>query len=353
MDNSAIAELHRKWWKRENEEILVSNYFPLNTPYGGLDIDVPPSQMAMRKKANAMAVAEADVPSDTLNVQGVGFGPALLPALAGAGFEYDANTSWSVHAYDSANLAKVNAFDSEHPLWQKYIRRLEPLLENWSWDTFLPSLADYLGPMDIVAGLIGSEKLAIELYDNPGDVRRLAMDAARLLSEAINYEIELHRKAGLIDGVTDVFSVWLPGRGVRLSEDFSTLVGPDQYNEFFHEPDSYVCSSFDSVFMHVHSGAAQCIPGFIGVERMGAIEFGNDPNGPGVDDRIETARLVQGKGLPLQMTSWNIRLMEEEILKMVKSLDHRGLLVRFQTDSIGEARDLYGLIKNASAAPHP
>ncbi|HBC88279.1 MAG TPA: hypothetical protein DCZ94_15110 [Lentisphaeria bacterium] len=345
MHNRLIAEQHRKWWKRETPEILISNYFPVKMPYGGLDIDIPPSLMAMRKKANAEAIAAAGVPSDTLNVQAVNFGPALLPALAGAGFEYDASTSWSVHAFDSANLAKVNTFDPNHPLWRKYIQRLEPLLENWSWDTYLPSLADYLGPLDIVAGLIGSEKLAMELYDNPEDVKRLAMDAAKLLSEAINFELDLHRKAGLADGVTDVFSIWLPGRGVRLSEDFSTLVGPDQFQEFFLEPDSYVCENFDSVFMHVHSGAIQCLPGFVDVRKMGAIEFGNDPNGPGIDDRIEAGKLVQKKGLPLQMTSWNIKLKEEEVLKIIKSLDPRGLLVRFQMDSIEEARELYKLIK--------
>ncbi|HCE45256.1 MAG TPA: hypothetical protein DET40_17085 [Lentisphaeria bacterium] len=346
MDNRSIAELHKKWWKRENSQILVSNYFPVRIPCGGLDIEIPPSQMAARKMANAAAIADAGVPSDTLNVQAVNFGPALLPAMAGAGFEYDAHTSWSVHAYDSANLAKVETFDPKHPLWQKYIQRLEPLLENWRWDTYLPSLADYLGPMDIVAGLIGSEKLAMELYDNPDDVKRLAADAAKLLSETISCELELHRKAGLADGVTDGFSVWLPGRGVRLSEDFSTLVGPGQFQEFFHQPDSYVCEKFDSVFMHVHSGASQCLPGFLDVRKMGAIEFGNDPNGPGTDDRIEAGKLVQKKGHPLQFSSWNIRLDKEEILKIVKSLDPKGLLVRFQTDSIEEARDLYNMIKN-------
>ena len=345
MDNKSIAELHRKWWKRENDRILVSNYFPVIMPYGGLEIDIPPSQMVTRKKANDEAVAEAGVPSDTLNVQGVSFGPAIMPALAGAGFEYDTHTSWSVPAYDSAKLAKVNTFDPRHPIWQKYIQRLEPLLENWSWDTYLPSLADYLGPMDIVAGLIGSEKLAMELYDNPEDVKRLAMDAAKLLSEAIDFELKLHRKAGLTDGVTDVFSVFLPDRGVRLSEDFSTLVGPDQFQEFFHEPDSYVCKNFDSVFMHIHSGAIQCLPGFLEVGGMGAIEFGNDPNGPSVDERIEAGKLVQKKGLPLQITSWNIKLDNHEIRRIKSSLDPKGLLVRFQTDSIEEANSLYKLIK--------
>lgn len=347
MDNRAIAELHEKWWRRENPEILVSNYFPVKTPYGGLDIEIPPSQMAVRKKANADAISAADVPSDTLNVQAVNFGPALLPALAGAGFEYDAHTSWSVQAYASANLAKVSTFNPRHPLLEKYIRRLEPLLENWSWDTYLPSLADYLGPLDIVAGLIGSEKLAVELYDNPEDVRRLASDAAKLLAEAIAFELELHRKAGLTDGVTDTFGVWLPGKGVRLSEDFSTLVGPEQFREFFHAPDSYICENMDSVFMHVHSGAIQCLPGFLDVRKMGAIEFGNDPNGPGLDDRIDAGRLVQQKGLPLQMTSWNIRLKEEEVLKIVRALDPKGLLLRFQTDSAEEARELHHLIKSA------
>ncbi len=328
MTNQEKIALHLVWWRRENPAPLVAPYIPVAAPYGGLDIEVPPAQIAARKLANAEV--EAGLPGDTLIVAGVEFGPAFLPALAGAGFAHDGHTSWSSPAFHSAAEASVPHFDPQHPLFVAYRRRLEPLLEHWSWDNYLPGLADYLGPMDIIAGLLGPETLAIEMLDNPEAVRRLAQDAAAFMAEVLDYERDLQRQAGVPGGVTDNFGVWLPGMGVRTSEDFAVLVGPAQFDDFFVEADSRAYANSDHVFMHVHSAACRNMPGFLKTRAIGAIELGNDPNGPDLTTRLETARLIQASGRSLQFGSWEIPLPAAEIERAMTALDPRGLLVRFQ-----------------------
>ena len=328
MTNREKAELHKTWWRRENAAPLVAPYIPSASPYGGLDIEVPPASIVARKKANAEV--EAGLPGDTLIVAGVEFGPAFLPALAGAGFEHDGHTSWSIPAFRSAAEASVRPFDPAHPLFREYRRRLDSLLEHWSWDTYLPGLADYLGPLDITAGLLGPETLAVELLDNPQAVRRLAHEAAAFMAEVLDYERDLHRQAGLQGGVTDNFGVWLPGRGVRASEDFAALVGPVQFDDFFVEADTRAYANSDHVFMHVHSAACRNMPGFLRTRAIGAIELGNDPNGPDLSARLESAQLIQASGRALQFGSWEIPLPAAEIERAMRTLAPRGLLVRFQ-----------------------
>lgn len=328
---------------------LVAPYIPATFAYGGLDIAVPPTEIAARKKADS-AVA-AGLPGDLLTVASVNFGPAFLPALTGAGFEHDGHTSWSVPAFHTADEAKVRPFDPNHPLFVEYRRRLESLLENWSWDTYLPGLADYLGPVDIAAGLLGPETLAMEMLDNPEAVRRLAGETARFVADALDFEQDLHRQAGVPGGTTECFCVWLPGRGARLSEDFAALVGPEPFDTVFVEADMLACRHCDHVFMHVHSAACRNIPGFLRNPAIGAIELGNDPNGPGLDERLAAARLIQQSGRALQFGSWDIPLPAAEIERAMKSLDPAGLIVRFQLRPGEDAAEHIAWVKSLSSVP--
>jgi hypothetical protein len=269
----------------------------------------------------------------------------MVPAIAGTGFSHSDHTSWAEPVAAKITDVKINKFDRNHPLWVAYERRLEELLKHWSWDSYLPSLADYVGPMDILSGMLGPANLSIAMMDEPDEVRKRAMDAADFLRDMIGYEVSLHRSAGMTEGVTDCFGIWLEGTGVRGSEDFSALVGLEHFRNFFVAPLSRVYTSLNSCFLHTHSAAIQCMPGILEVDNLGGIELGNDPGGPGLEQRIAAGRLVQQAGKPLQMGSWNIPLSLADMEHIVTSLEPQGLMVRFETRSQSEARDLYQAVK--------
>ena len=342
MDQRRTVERQRRWWRRENPEVLVGHYFPVEVPYGGLDNDVAPQDIGWRKRANAeaeMKAAEA-AGSDMLVVEGVEFSVAMVAAIAGAGYARDQHTSWAVPVAEQIGDVRVKSFDRGDTLWVEYERRLENLLKHWAWDSYLPGLADYLGPMDILSGMLGPQNLAMAMVEEPEEVTKRALDAADFLKEMIGYEVGLHHSAGLREGVTDNFGVWLEGTGVRGSEDFAALVGLDHFRQFFVEPLSRVYESLDSCFLHTHSAAIQCFPGILEVRNLGAVELGNDPSGPGWEKRVAAGRLVQAAGKPLQMGSWNIPLPRAQMEAIVRELDPRGLMVRFQATGVAEAREL-------------
>jgi len=340
--NKKRIELQKKWWKRTNQHPLIYVYAPIEWPYGGLDINVKPREIHKRKLADADA--EYSLPSDKLIVATVNFGVGLIPALAGAGFGYDKHMSWSIPVFDSIKKIKINSFSPGNPLFQKYIERLTPLLENWSYETYIPGMADYLGPMDILSGLIGQTKLSFELYDNPEVVKHYAMEAAIFLKEMVHYENDLFRKAGLNKGVTDIFRLWLPESGIRMSEDFSALVGEKHFREYFIKPVSVLTKSVNSSVMHTHSAAYRCMKGFLDIPKLSAIEFGRDPNGPSLEDRIKTVNLIQENGFPVQMSELE-PLSQEEINLIINNLKPNGLLLHLTSQSLSEAWDIYKRLK--------
>lgn len=348
MSNRSVADLHRLWWARANPRPLVGVFAPVDVPYHGLDLDVPPSAIAERKRRNAEALAA--VPGDKLAVASVNFSTAFVPALAGAGFAHDAHTSWALPSAERIQEVRVRPFDPGHALFQAYLARLEPLLATWSWDTFLPGLADYLGPMDILAGLLGPEALALAMLDDPAAVRRHALDAARFLRDMLDYELRLHRQAGLTEGCTDVFSTYLPGRGVRYSEDVSALVGEEHFRDVFLEADAAWIAGLDSVFLHTHSAALACLPAVLDMPGLGAVEISNDPNGPPLHALIEAGRRVQAAGKPLQVSNWEHPLTDAEIRQLMAGLAPAGLCVTLQASSLPEAHRLYALASQAGTA---
>ncbi len=339
MGNRECIITHRQWWTRTHPHPLVGLFAPVPVPFGGLDIDVPPDQIVARKRRNAEALA--CVPGDKLAVATVNFSTAFVPSLAGAGFAYDAHTSWALPVASRIQDVKVMAFDPRHLRFEAYLRRLEPLLAAWSWETFLPGLADYLGPLDILAGMLGPEALAVAMLDEPALVRDRARAAAGMLRAMLDYELNLHRQAGLTDGVTDVFATWLPGRGVRFSEDVSSLVGERHFRELFVEADAAAIAGLDSVFLHMHSVALPCLPAILEMPNLGAIELSNDPNGPPLDVLIAAGQRIQAAGKPFQLSNWNHPLTEAEIRRALERLDPRGLCITLQAASLAHARELF------------
>lgn len=345
MHTSETIAQHLTWWKKTNATPLVANYVPHKVPCPGLDIGVDPAHIVRRKQANAEA--SAPYAEEALVVARADFGPAFLPAVAGAGFEHDEHTSWNHPAYNELHEAHVAPFDPERPLYQDYLNRLKPLLECGWTELFLPGMSDVLGPLDIVAALVGSENLAIGLYEEPDEVRRLAFEAVDFLKGALTFEWELFARAGFSEGLTEAFAIWMPGRGLRPSEDVATLVGPNHIEQFFLEADSQVFELADSVFFHIHSAAKAALPILLQSRNLGAVELGRDPNGPDLPVRLNMARLIQSHNLSLQFSSWEIPMADDEIIETVQSLNPQGLLLRFQADSPEHSQHIHALIDQA------
>ncbi len=342
MDQRHLIPLHLAWWNRTNRRPLVANWAPLDLPYTGLDLHVPPEAIAERKAANA--AVEATIQQDLLVTQRVDFGPALIPALAGAGFQDDGRTSWNHPVAETCAQVRIPAFDPGHPLWVAYCARRDRMLDAWAWDRYLPAHTNNVGPVDILAGILGPDRLAAEVMDDPQGVAELALQAADFFIAVMDAELAALQARGPADGATDLYQIWLPGRGCRLTEDFSVLVGPRQVRDCFQPADRRVAAAFDSILFHTHSGAWRSVVDLVRIGGRTAVEFGTDPGRPGLAERISTTVKLQAEGLPVQYGSWRHPLTDAEIAEVVRGLDPRGLMIRLWAGSVDEAKRLHDLV---------
>jgi hypothetical protein len=357
LTNQDRIRLHQAWWAHTNEVPLALIYMPsLPPPTGesapaatipaqrrGLDIDLPPEELVLRKLAGIEA--QYRVPKETLVVARTNFATALIPAMLGAGFEYNEHTSWAIPTASSIRGVRITRFDPQQPLFRAYIERQAALLAHWSWDTYLPANEAYLGPLDLLAGLLGPQQLCMDLFDHPDHVKGKALEAAHFLIDMVNYELALFRKAGFTDGTPCAFSYWLPGSGFLFSEDFCALVSRKHYAEFFLEADIAFCRAVDSAFLHVHSAGAQCLPAILDNPYLRGVELANDAGNRDIRVVVDGAKLVQARRLPMQVSSWEHPLEDWEMRLVLDELDPHGLLVAFQARTIEEAHDLYRLTK--------
>ena len=308
-----------------------------------MDVEVKPSEIVKRKLANLQACQ--GVPADDVPVAFPDFGPAFLPALAGAGFQYDGHTTWAIPCAQNIADLKIRSFDPDMPLWRHFMELFEPILACWSWDTYLPSVAVMTGPMDILAGMLGPQTLALEMHENPEAVLARAMDAAHLFNEVLEAQIHLLRAAGLTEGMADWMRTWMPGRGVCYSEDFAALCGPDHFRQFFLQPNAEIMPRLDHAYLHLHSGALSCLPAVLELHGLAALELSNDPSGPPMDALVLAGQRIQAAGIRLQMSNWEHPLSRGELDKLLAGVDPRGLKITLQASSLEEAVYLYNYVK--------
>jgi hypothetical protein len=281
---------------------------------------------------------------------GVNFATALFPAAAGAQYTFDRHTSWTIPTAQRAGDITIPKFDPNQPLFSKYIERLEAVLAHWSWDTYLPVLPGHDGPGDILSAFLGPELLAIELYQSPDDVKAAAEAATDFMCDAIEYEKKLFESAGVTGWMATTFNTYQPGWATVFVEDFTALIGPGHYCEFFLECDRRIVAQFDSVLFHTHSAGYKNIAEMLKLPDTVAIEFGNDPKGPGTADRIPIVQSILDDGRPAICGSWDIPLPQAEMEMLVAHLPPQGLDLRFQCATAAEAIDVYQWVKAAYGA---
>jgi hypothetical protein len=80
------------------------------------------------------------------------------------------------------------------------------------------------------------------------------------------------------------------------------------------------------------------------------MEIANDINNRDIRVVIEAAKQVQARGLPLQVSSWEHPLEDDEVDLILSELDPRGLIVALQARSVEEAAALYARV---TGAPYP
>jgi hypothetical protein len=299
-------------------------------PSGGASSRYPNCDNDLRVEdviAKGRLRASRRIDDDFFPVARVYFGTAMLVALAGGDFSCNGATTWAHPTADSAVGLEIPPLDEDLPIWRNYAKKFRALRDAEIPGVML-GLPDLIGPLDIAAGLLGSEQLAVDMMLEPESVAAMLAKCAELWKQVFDFHV---RELGSVGGgMVTMFDNFMPGCSALWSEDFSALIGPETYRNFGMALDGDLARHLDSSILHVHSAAGRCLPAIKNIENLSAVEISNDPNGPPLANILEWAAEIQKAGKSVMLSNWEHPLSDSDVDTILQTLDPSRLLVTLQ-----------------------
>ena len=145
------------------------------------------------------------------------------------------------------------------------------------WEEFIPvKMRGADGPSDI-ANAIRESEIFYDIYDSPEALAEMMAFCAK----AVNFTLDLQRAEAtkIADGCISGFGLWMPGKCMgQLSEDLSTMLSPELYEEHFLPALKACVADCDMAMLHVHSLGHRMIPFFSEIQKIRLMEISSDPN---------------------------------------------------------------------------
>ncbi len=174
------------------------------------------------------------------------YGPGVVAAFLGGDFRIQDDTTWISPpktkegiSFNTLPLDEITiTHNPVHPLWRRIYGLTAGAVILWK-DRVSVGITDLGGNLDILASLIGSERLAMEMLDNPEQVERLCREIRRAW---MYYYDQLY---ALIDvdsiGCSCWAAVWAPERYYMFQSDFAYMISPEMFRRFVI-PDLQACA---------------------------------------------------------------------------------------------------------------
>jgi len=205
------------------------------------------------------------------------------------------------------------------------------------------------GPIDVVAGMIGTDRACMEFYDHPEQMQRLIDICATAWQEL---SLRLQRiippfHEGYVCGGRWIYA---PEPCTYSSEDSTSFLSMTLFRRFLLPADMAIAQTFPYGFVHRHSVSRQNIAGLLEMNPNWAIEITMDPTGASVSEMLPLFRELQERRRPIVIFGLN---EEEGIAELVDGISPRGICIIVQADTREDASQLIRVAKGLQSAPIP
>ncbi len=209
---------------------------------------------------------------DTLPVAWPNLGPDVFASFYGCPLEFDdSGTSWSRPILDDWSKVDEVRLDRGHPFLRRLVEMSDALLEVGRGH-FLTGITDLHPGGDCLAALRGPQNLALDLLDHPAEVKALLARVEADFFEVYDLFDQRLRAAGM------PITTWTPllseGRYYLPSNDFSILIGPQMFADFFLPGIIRQCRFLDRSLYHLDGpGALRHLEHLLEIPELDAIQF--------------------------------------------------------------------------------
>jgi hypothetical protein len=187
----------------------------------------------------------------------------------------------------------------ENPWAQKLLEFLDSLVQH-SRGRFACGPTLMRGPADICSALRGGTEMALDLYDHPENIRRLAALAAEVWIEVGKAQLDLvpESENGYMAGCAGL-RCWMPHKGIWLQDDAVSLLSPRFYREMFLPEVRRIAAEFPAIAFHLHGNTLWPVDLILSVDEIDVLELNYDVGVCILEDVIGAWKKIQQRGKPV------------------------------------------------------
>lgn len=321
-----IEETHQAWWDHDLERPLIyftNVYESGRAPkvpgrHGFLSnygIDAPVSRILDHYLATQ---AGRRFPGDSFPCWFINFGAGILAEPLGATLHSTLETVW-FEPPDGADLGTLKIhFDAESPWWRRMLDVTRAAAERFG-ETIQICHTDLGGNLDILASLIGSQQLMIELVDRPELVEEICAKITRCWIEAfdaLDAIIAPHCR-----GRVPWAPTWAKGTTYMLQSDASYMISPEMFTRFVMPDLRACCEHIEYPFYHLDGvGEIPHVEEMLTIENLRGIQWIPGDGQPQAEDWPELLQGILDAGRLVQVFT-----DVEGTLKVCRELGGRGI----------------------------
>ncbi len=277
--------------------------------------------------------------AETFPVFWPNLGPSLYAAFYGCSLTFNETTSWSEPCIDSREDISKLKLNTENELFKK-IEELTRCAIQQCDGRFMVGYTDLHPGLDCVADWRGSERMCMDLYDDPGLIKQLANIATRdfqMVYGRFDAELKAHNQLSV---------TWLEipsfGRMHIPSCDFGALISKDQYIEFgLPILQQEVKQMTHNIFHLDGPGVANHLESILSVPEINAIQWVQPPGeGRPIMQWVGLIKRIQAAG-----KSVVVSMAKEELEDFIEQMNPKGLFLCIAADSEKEQKDIIARVE--------
>jgi len=273
----------------------------------------------------------------------VNIGPLSMATYLGAEPIFSEDTVWYTPCVTSGwEQLKIEYCENSY-WWKLHLEEVRKAKVLAGGD-FLINIPDMGESLDILSVMRGAQNFIYDLIDDPQNVKNLLklMDKLYFIFYDQMYEVVRDDKGG---SSYTTFDIWGPGKTAKVQCDFSALMSPHQFKEFFLPSLSYQCSKLDYTLYHLDGiDAIKHLPAVLEVKDLNAVQWtpgAGKPDG-GSEDWYPVYDMVKkgDKSLWVSIEDGSFDDWVEKADKLVKRYGSDGLYILFPIMEIEMAQEL-------------
>ena len=234
-----VRTVYAKWWTGELERPIIPIGLAGRDP-GREKPDVP---LLSQKYCADLSVSPEDIIDridyelSTMKFLGDAFphfnmdcfGPGVMAAMIGARLDNSSGRVW-FSPQEDRSISDIHFEFNPENKWYKRIKDIyAAAMEKWQGQVLM-GMTDLGGNLDVVSTFRPSEKLLMDLYDHPEEVKRLTWEAHEVWHKVYD---ALHAVLQPVNpGYTDWSLIYSDRPCYMQQSDFSYMISPKMFEEF-------------------------------------------------------------------------------------------------------------------------